>query len=386
MNIQNPLRFFRPDETGASGNSSRRMRPVIGAVACITLVGILTGCAIGAETATSSTSSSSSSEDTTTAATEASSDSNTEEVTAAAKAFLATLDDTQLDAVSYDYSDDDAKSNWSNLPEGSVQRNGLSIGEMTDEQHNALLSLLQAMLSDDGYQQVLEIMEADDVLAESGGGGLGWSSDNYYIAFFGEPSTASAYLIQFGGHHLALNIDYSGDTVTMTPEFVGVEPRTWTRDDGTAVEPLGEMQDAVFSLLGGLTEDQLSQSELSAIYDDVVMGAGNDDEAYPDDGGLLVSELPQEQQDQVTEAIRQWVGDLDEDVAEQIIAAYVSEYDQTSLSWSGSTDADAEGAYFRISGPSVWIEYVNQSGVGFDDVHIHTVYRDKTSDYGTVSE
>jgi len=359
------------------------VRAVIGLTAGLALVGTLAACSVTAASGDTSTTSRTSASTATT--TPASADSATAAVVEAANAFIATLDADQLDAASYDYSDDAAKTNWSNLPEGMVQRNGLSVGEMTDEQYDALLTLLQAMLSDDGYEQVLEMMAADDVLAESGSGGLDWSSDNYFISFFGEPSTDSRFMIQFGGHHLALNVDYAGDTITMTPEFVGIEPQTWTDDAGTTVEPLASMKSAVFTLLGSLSSDQLAASELSQIYDDVVMGAGADDGDFPDDGGVLVSSLSQEQQDLVTAAIREWVGDIDESVAEEIVAQYVAAYDETYVSWSGSTDAESESAYFRISGPAVWIEYVNQSGIGFDGIHIHTVYRDKTSDYGATS-
>ncbi|MGY1620819.1 DUF3500 domain-containing protein [Geodermatophilus sp. SYSU D00965] len=370
----------------------RFTRPLVGSLAALALLGTAVACGTAedttASTSTTSTSSGSTSPEVTTAAAEG---SPTAEVVAAAEAFTATLSDDQLDTLLYDYADSDAKSNWSNLPEGMVQRNGLAMGDLTDEQRTAALAVLQAVLSDEGYQQVLEMMAADDVLAASGssgggpGGGLDWSSDNYFIAFFGRPATDSAFMVQFGGHHLAVDVDYAGDTVAITPEFVGIEPQTWQTDDGTTLEPLGSMKDSVFAALSGLSEDQLATAELDQLYDDVVMGAGQDGASYPDDGGVLVSDLSQRQQDLVTAAIREWVGDVDEEVADQVVAEYVAAYDQTYVSWSGSTDSDGEDAYFRISGPRVWIEYVHQSGIGFDGVHLHTVYRDKATDYGSAA-
>ncbi|MGY1643407.1 DUF3500 domain-containing protein [Geodermatophilus sp. SYSU D00703] len=363
----------------------RFSRPLVGGLAALALLGTAVACGTSEDSTTSASTSSVPTEVTIAAA----EDSNTAEVVAAAEAFLATLSDDQLDTLLYDYSDADAKSTWSNLPEGMVQRNGLAMGDLTDEQRTAALAVLEAALSDEGYQQVLDMMAADDVLAESGdsgggpGGGLDWSSDNYFIAFFGRPATDSAFLLQFGGHHLALNVDYAGDTVTITPEFVGIEPQTWTADDGTAMEPLGSMKDAVSAVLGSLSDDQLATAELDSIYDDVVMGAGQDGASYPDDGGVLVSDLSQEQQELVTAAIREWVGDVDEQVADEIVAEYVAAYDETYVSWSGSTDSESEDAYFRISGPRVWIEYVHQSGIGFSGIHLHTVYRDKATDYGS---
>lgn len=400
----------RTDASGRVPLVRRLARPFVGSLAVLTLAGSLVACGTS-DTDTAATSSASStvatqttvedtSADTSTDTTSSSSaeatdatTASTEEVVEAANAFLATLTDDQLETVMYDYSDDDAKTNWSNLPEGMIQRNGLAMGDLTDEQKTAALAVLQAMLSDEGYEQVLEMMAADDVLAAQStnggggaGGGLDWSSDNYYLALFGEPTADGSFMVQFGGHHLALDVDYSAGAITMTPEFVGIEPQTWTTDDGTTVEPLAEMKSSVFAVLSSLSDDQLADSELSMIYDDVVMGPGQDSGDFPDDGGVLVSSLSQEQQDLVTAAIREWVGDIDEDVAEEIVAEYVAAYDDTYVSWSGSTDSESEDAYFRISGPEVWIEYVHQAGVGFDGVHIHTVFRDTTSDYGSELE
>ncbi len=43
--------------------------------------------------------------------------------------------------------------------------------------------------------------------------------------------------------------------------------------------------------------------------------------------------------------------------------------------------ANGKGAYFRIQGPAVFIEYAPQ-GSGDNNIdHIHTIYRDPTNDY-----
>ncbi|MGY2065642.1 DUF3500 domain-containing protein [Blastococcus sp. SYSU DS0619] len=378
----------------------RIARPLVAGIATLSILGgaVACGTADGATSAGSTASSSSTGTSSTADAVTAAADgSNTAEVVAAAEAFMATLTDDQLATLQYDYSDTEAKSNWSNLPEGMIQRNGVAMGDLTEEQETAALALLEAMLSEDGYQQVLDTMAADDYLAEQSGqsstnssgsgpgGGPDWSSDNYFFAFFGTPATDSEFMIQFGGHHLAINANYAGDTVTLTPEFVGIEPQVYEAEDGTSVETLASMKSAVFGVLSSLSADELATAELPQLYDDVVMGAGADGATYPEDGGVLVSDLTQEQQDLVTAAIREWVGDIDEDVAEQIVAEYVAAYDETYLSWAGSTDPESEDAYFRISGPEVWMEYVHQAGIGFSGTHIHTVYRDKTADYGAES-
>jgi hypothetical protein len=57
----------------------------------------------------------------------------------------------------------------------------------------------------------------------------------------------------------------------------------------------------------------------------------------------------------------------------------------TWFAWSGPTTL-APGsnitAYYRIQGPHVVIEYAPQTLGGDPALHIHTMYRDPTNDYG----
>ena len=41
--------------------------------------------------------------------------------------------------------------------------------------------------------------------------------DEYYIALLGVPSPTAPWMIQFGGHHLAINVTVVGSTSVMTP-------------------------------------------------------------------------------------------------------------------------------------------------------------------------
>ena len=62
---------------------------------------------------------------------------------------------------------------------------------------------------------------------------------------------------------------------------------------------------------------------------------------------------------------------------------------QTTLAWYGPT-AKGSAAYFRITGPTLVIEYSPQGGGGTGTglggatsaQHIHGIYRDPTNDYG----
>ena len=117
-----------------------------------------------------------------------------DEITAAAAAanrFLETLDPAQARAAVL-ATDSPLIANWSNLPAGMVrfERNGVRAGDLDDAQQAALFDFLVAALSHRGAELVQGVIAAEGVLADSGSraSGLGRHPDNYWLAFFGEPS------------------------------------------------------------------------------------------------------------------------------------------------------------------------------------------------------
>ena len=64
--------------------------------------------------------------------------------------------------------------------------------------------MVAAVTSKEGYQKVIDIMNADEQLAKGGGkGGKGGKAslgnDNYYLALFGTPSVKEPWMVHFGG-------------------------------------------------------------------------------------------------------------------------------------------------------------------------------------------
>jgi hypothetical protein len=310
---------------------------------------------------------------------------NTAAVVTAANAFLTTLDDTKRDQVEYDFSDNQARQTWSNFPATVVQREGPALSDLTAEQQQAALAVIQVALSDDGYQQDGNIRKSDDYLNSLGGEGAdGFGSlKDYHIAVYGQPSETQPFMIQFGGHHLARNLTYNGDKVSQTPQFVGTEPISFP-SDGTTLEPLKAESTTMFGALAALTDDQRASAEItSGTFDDLVMGPGKDSGNFPTSEGLVVSELNDSQRQAVMAAIQAYAGDLSADAATKLMAKYQSELGQTRIGWSNNTGPTDENSYIRIDGPSVWIEFINTRSQSTPNIHYHSVYRDKTDDYGS---
>ncbi|MEU6251338.1 DUF3500 domain-containing protein [Streptomyces sp. NPDC047043] len=309
-------------------------------------------------------------------------DSSVSDVVDAAEAFVDTLDTDQQSEALLDFTEANATA-WSNLPCGSTCRVGIEFSTLSDTQLTAAKALLKAAAGtadDTGYDQITQILAADDYLGETASG---YGSGNYYLALLGTPSTSGTWQLHFGGHHLAFNVTYKdGEVEGTTPYFVGVEPTSWT-EDGTSYAPLSGMYDGMKAMVDSLSSDELTAAKLTDSFTDVLLGP-DDDGAFPETKeGLQVSELTDTQQALVLAAMKPWVDVADDTTAASTLATYKSELDETYISYSGSTDLSAQGDYVRIDGPGVWIEFVCQDGVVFSSqIHYHTVYRDHNTDYG----
>ncbi|MFJ6547655.1 DUF3500 domain-containing protein [Microbacterium sp. NPDC091676] len=357
---------------------------------------VLSGCA-AATTAEPTTSASSSTSTTAAASTDAGTTAGTiADTSAAAAAFLATLTDEQREAVLYDFDDETKTTSWSNFPVTFVQRAGLNLADLTEEQRAAALAVLESLLSDEAYATVTGIMGGDEYLAENSSS-TEESLGQYYIAFFGDPTaTDSAFEVQFGGHHLGINatLDGSADAITFAPTHLGVQPAVYTDEDGEEVQPFDGIYTDAFAFFDSLTEDQ--QATLTS--GDVSMCAPGDTCDFSTGAGLSGADLSDEQRDLLLQLIANWAGMSDEETTDAALAEIEETLDDTVIAWSGATAYDmstGDGIDFSISGPKVYIAFQAQQGSAGADVegvttsgwgHVHTIYRDPTDDYANSVE
>jgi hypothetical protein len=75
-----------------------------------------------------------------------------------------------------------------------------------------------------------------------GAAGVVFGEDEYYLAFLGTPSTTTPWMMQFGGHHLAINLTLAGSQASMTPSLPAAQPATYTFE-GRQIRPLGREND-----------------------------------------------------------------------------------------------------------------------------------------------
>jgi hypothetical protein len=317
------------------------------------------------------------------------------------------------------FDDEQQRKRWSNFPISIVPRAGISLKEMNPAQRSAAMALVSSVLSPRGFEKVQQIMEGDEMLKVNegnrpqsgrggggpppgrgadgppsgragnrppfgrGGNGLLFGSDLYFISILGMPSEKNPWLLQFGGHHLALNITIVGERGILTPTLTGAQPALYTLN-GKTVRPLGQESDKAVALLNALDESQRKQAILSFRLADLVLGPGQDGKTIQPEG-LKASNMNEKQRAMLVDVIAEWAGIVHESAAAARMAELKADINETWFAWSGPTTATPGSnitAYYRIQGPHLVIEYAPQQLGGDPALHVHTMYRDPTNDYG----
>lgn len=271
---------------------------------------------------------------------------------------------------------------WSNYPVSDVPRPGLQLGSLSDAQRTAALHLLQTLLSPQGYRKVLDIMGSDQALSE-GGTDYASGAAYYTLGIFGTPSATAPWMLQFGGHHLGLNVVIAGARGVLTPTLTGAQPSIYTVD-GRAVRVLAGENDKAFALLEALDDQQRRQAILDYRVDDLVLGPGRSAETLVPEG-LEASAMDERQRALLLDLIGEWAGIVGDAYAAPRMAEIRAGLDDTWFAWSGPTTHEPGrngSAYYRIQGPRLVIEFSPQGVGGDPTMHVHTVYRDPGNDYG----
>lgn len=303
-------------------------------------------------------------------------------------AFLNTLDATQKSTVQLTYTLANAQK-WSNLPAGLSARYGINLASLNTTQLATFRDLLLVVLAlnpaNEGYDEMLGNLVADNYLYSAGGGST-YGAGNFYVSILGTPSTTGLWEILFTGHHYTQPYTFNGSAGSgYTPAFRGVEPTSPVSNtaNGVTYQPMEQERLAFAAMLTGLNSTEQATAKLSSTFSDLVLGPGQDWKFPTTKVGLRVGNLDATKQAMVLAAIKLYTNDLDATTAATVLAKYTSELADTYISYSGSASVTAQNDYIRIDGPSVWIEFSYQGGVIIQGTpHPHSVWRDRTTDYG----
>ena len=297
----------------------------------------------------------------------------------AAQQFLETLDDAQLQQLSFELEDEE-RYNWHYTP---IERKGLPLKDMGEDQRKAAMQLLQISLSEKGYSKVQDVMALENVLRlveNRPDNDTYRDPENYYFSLFGNPQAGEAWGWRLEGHHLSLNFSsLSNEIVSATPTFFGANPGNVPRGPKKGWRVLQPEEDLGRALVKSLETNQLPTALIAEeAYPEIVTGTEQAAQVGAPEG-LAYGDMTTEQQKQLMQLVEVYYNVHRDEVADPALKAIQDTgLDEIHFAWAGGLEV-GDPHYYRIQGPSFVIEYDNTQN---NANHIHTVIRDLKNDWG----
>ncbi|KAF4121500.1 Protein of unknown function (DUF3500) [Geosmithia morbida] len=322
-----------------------------------------------------------------------------EDIVSAADAALSRMSPEQRAQTIY-HIDSPEWRTWSN-PEFLLSSKGVRLDEITQELRTAVLAVLEATLSPEGYGKAVSAMRINGFLGHLVEAPAVMNEFSYNFVLFGSrPSTTEPWGFSFYGHHLCLNAFFYRRQMVLSPWFTGAEPNL-IDDGGYAGTRILEREEiGGLRLMQGLPPALRSRARVFEEMKDPAMPHGrwnHDDQrhlcgAYRDNRvvpyeGVCVSEMPPESQAAVTDILAEYLLYLPDRARSIRLAECRAWFRETYFCWIGGF-GEADAFYYRIQSPVVIVEFDHHSGVFLTNkepakFHIHTLLRTPNAgDYG----
>ena len=315
---------------------------------------------------------------------------------ARANDFLAGLSTDQLNATLRPLDSADWRL-WSNAIEAP---HGASFLGMTDDQRSTALSIMEATLSQRGFETARTVMKLNHALGELVGNTELLGEWNYSIHIFGRPSMNEPWGWQIHGHHLIVSCLVIGNQIVLTPTFMGAEPRVADFGKYAGLTALQEEQTSGLNLINSLSPSQKDQAILFRSIQRADLPANR---VHPADGrhrsgafhdnlvllyeGLGASDITPGQRELLLALFEVYVGRMSAGHASAKMDEIKACLDRTFIVWMGGCEVDSV-FYYRLHSPVVLIEFDHHHGVFLSNdepqqFHTHTIVRTPNgNDYG----
>lgn len=314
---------------------------------------------------------------------------------AAAQRVLALLSVDEREQVSHPIDAPEWRA-WSN-PEFVIYRVGLRLEDLSTLAVDAILELMRASLSPEGYERVSEAMALNGYLGELVDLPAIMNQRSYWFSLFGEPSGSDPWGWQLFGHHVALNFVVVDGRQVVAPVFIGAEPALsdgkrpplFDGREQIAIELAGSLdskQRARAVVYGSVLDPAMPDGRLHPADERHVAGAFRDNRVVPYEG--IPAEALTDRQRALLRAIAEdFFLLLTARQREATLADFDAHLDETWFSWYGATDG-SQPFYFRIHSPVILAELDHHAGVWLNNrlparFHVHTTLRlPNGNDYG----
>jgi len=300
---------------------------------------------------------------------------------AAVRGLVGRLDTGQRRQLVFPF-DGDMHKRWTYLP---GQRPGLRLGDLSDEQLEPALGLLQLVHSVRGWSDTQLVIRIEAVrrelsLQQAGRPGVDPYRDlPYWLVVLGDPTSTDPWAWRINGHHLLAHATVVGDQVNGVPHFFGAEPATVLEGPHAGLRALPREEDLARELMLALQEDQRRMARIAVKAPADIASRWDPVAALPEQPrGVPYARLDRLQRELFVSLLRQYVDRAASAVANQAWTDITDAgLDQVCFGWAGPVERGA-GHYYALSGPSLLIEYDNtQDGAN----HIHSVWRDLRRDF-----
>ncbi|WP_166819842.1 DUF3500 domain-containing protein [Thalassoroseus pseudoceratinae] len=304
---------------------------------------------------------------------------------AAADNFLETLSEEQKEQATFAY-DSDERVNWHFIPR---ERKGLPLKDLEGDARKAAEQLLQAGLSEAGYDQAVNVMSLEEILFLLEGGEREYRRDRrdpqkYYFSVFGEPNAQGTWGWRVEGHHLSLNYTIeNGHVVASTPEFFGANPALVDSGPKRKIRVLGPEEDLARQLLNATDPEEMKTIWISKEAPDDIRGGGEVQPVVTEAVGLAAGDMNDQQKKLLrallAEYLKNMPGDVEADRRKRINDAG---WEGIHFAWWGS-DKPNERHHYVVQGDTFIIEYNNTQN---DANHLHTIWRNIDGDFNLPRE
>lgn len=308
-----------------------------------------------------------------------------DQLSAAANAFLASLDEEQRAKATFKFEDDE-RFFFHFIPAEDVAkrygrpRKGVPFTELTAPQRHLAHAMLSAGLSAQGAVKASSIMSLDDVLRIMEKDTTGRrNSDKYFVSIFGTPSATGTWGYRFEGHHISLHFSFVNGKAAVSPTFFGSNPAEVREGPRKGLRVLAREEDLGRELVTALTPEQLKAALVSdKAPDDILTSAERVAALKGQPNGLAAAKLNAKQKELLKAIVDEYANNFPEELAAQRKAQFSRVANQAYFAWAGVT-AKGGPHYYRVATPEFLIEYDNtQNGAN----HVHAIWRDLKNDWG----
>ena len=297
--------------------------------------------------------------------------------------FLETLTPNLRQKAEFPF-DEVERRRWHYFPRENFERKGLSLKEMNDKQKAAAFELLRCGLSQKGYQKARAIIDLEITLGElerlDGTARFVRTPNLYYFSVFGDTTNREPWGWRTEGHHISVNFTVvNRELVSPTPFFFGSNPAQVQYGPKTGLRILSAEEDIARQLLDSLNSAQKKKTVISTTAPrDIITKAAPKIE-FESVEGLAAESMTTAQRDILMNLVRAYIDRLPDTLATiEIQKLRHAGANDIHFAWAGEAER-GEAHYYRIHGPSFFVEYDNTQN---DANHIHSVWRHLEDDFG----